>query len=331
MPRMSPAAPHHPPGTHQPGRLARVLAVLVAMSLATPANAAAFAPAGDENLTAATATYNEGIAERDAGNFVAAAESFTEAYEAIPMKSREIRSAVLFDLVDVRRQAFAVGEGPAQICECERLLGSYLEQVKQTFGSKADKFPDTRKAKKLLVEVRKQLATQRQETPELDCSKTTVTKPPEPEPVPEPPPPPPEPTGPSEAELKAQAARDRRARTMVIAGAVTTGVGGLFLGMMAGGLVVGRRAEQDGVTATHDALAAGQPLSEDDPELRSIVGRGKLGNGLAIAGGVLATVAVAAGVSLLVLGLRTRREPPRAAVAPALAPGFAGAALIVRF
>jgi len=299
------------------------------MSLATPANAA---PASDDTLTAATATYNEGIAERDAGNFVAAAESFTAAYEAIPMKSREIRSAVLFDLVDARRQAFAVGEGPAQICECERLLASYLEQVKQTFGSKADKFPDTRKAKKLRAEVRKLLATQLQETPGLDCATTTVTKPAEPEPLPEPePPPPPEPTGPSEAELKAQAARDRRARTMVISGAVTMGLGGLFLGVMAGGLVVGRRAERDGVTATHEALAAGQPLCEDDPELRAIVGRGKLGNGLAIAGGVLATVAVAAGVSLLVLGLRTRREPPRAALAPALAPGFAGAGLIVRF
>ncbi|HEY0136703.1 MAG TPA: hypothetical protein VGB85_21620 [Nannocystis sp.] len=301
------------------------------MSIAAPTSAAQLAPAGDDGLAAATATYNEGIAERDAGNFVAAAESFTEAYAAIPMQSREIRSAVLFDLVDARRQAFALGEGPAQICECERLLGSYLADVKQTFGSKGDKFPDTRKAKKLLVEVRKQLTKQMLETPELDCAATTVARPPEPEPVPEPPPLPPEPTGPSEAQLQAQAARDRRARTQVIAGAVTTGVGGLFLGVMAAGLVVGRRAEQAGTTATQEGLASGQPLSEDDPELRDIVARGKLGNGLAIAGGVLATVAVAAGVSLLVLGLRARKEPPRAAVAPALAPGFVGAGVVLRF
>ena len=309
---------------------ARALAVLVAMSLATPVHASA--PAGDASLTAATATYNEGIAERDAGNFVAAAESFTEAYEAIPVDAREIRAAVLFDLVDARRQAYASGEGPAQICECQRLLVTYLADIKQAFASKGDKFPDTRKAKKLLVEVRKDLATLIKEMPGLDCSTTSVARPPEPEPTPEPtPPPPPEPTGPTEAELQANAARDRRARTLTIAGAVTTGVGGLFLGMMAGGLVVGRRAEQAGVNATHAGLAAGQPLSGDDPELRAIVGRGKLGNGLAIAGGVLATVAVAAGVSLLVLGLRTRRGPPRAAVAPAVAPGFAGAGLVVRF
>jgi hypothetical protein len=46
---------------------------------------------------------------------------------------------------------------------------------------------------------------------------------------------------------------------------------------------------------------------------------------------VLATVAVATGVSLLVLGLRARKAPPRAAIAPALGPGYTGAALRLHF
>jgi hypothetical protein len=306
------------------------LAVFLAMSLGTSSPVRA-APAGDLPAGVET-TYQEGITERDAGNFVAAAESFTAAYKDIPAKSRAIRASVLFDLVDARRQAFAEGENAGQICECERLLVDYVAEVKQTFGSKGDKYPDTRKAKKLLTEVRQQIAALRAETPTLDCATTTVERPPEPTPEPEPTPPPVvEPQGPSEAELQAEAAHKRRARTLVIAGAVTTGVGGLFLGLMAGGLVIGRKAESDGAARTQMALDAGTPLSESDPKLQDIVARGKLGNRLAIAGGVLATVAVAAGVSLLVLGLRKPARATRAALTPTLAPGYAGAGFTLQF
>jgi hypothetical protein len=296
------------------------------MSLATPA-AAAPAAAPDPTLEAVNKRYQEGLTARDAGDFVTAAESFTAAYKDIPPKSREIRASVLFDLVDARRNAFAEGEGPGQICECQRLLGDYLAEVKQLLGARADKVPDTRKAKKLLAEVRKQIAALKLENPSLDCAATTVERP-APEPEPEPPPPPPEPAlsattpapGPDPAQL-------RRARTLVIAGSVTTGVGGVMLGVMAGGLVLGRNAEQDGQSLTQQALAAGAPLSEDDPVLQSLLRRGQTGNRLAIAGGVIATIAVAAGVTMLVLGLRARKNPRPARAA--LVPGPAG--LTLRF
>lgn len=310
------------------------------MSLGTPATATttaaiAAAPGGeDPALAAVTKLYEEGIAERNAGNFVAAADAFTAAYKDIPPKSQQIRAAVLFDLVDARRNAFAEGEGPGQICESERVLVGYLDEVKQTFGAKGEKLPDTRKAKKLLGEVRKQIATYKVETPDLDCATAPLERAAAPEPEPEPAPPPkPEPPGPTEAEKQAEAARARRARTFVIAGAVTTGVGGLLLGVMAGGLVLGRKAERDGAERTQAGIDAGTPVSEDDPDLQAIVRRGKLGNGLAIAGGVLATAALAAGVTLLVLGLRggKARKQTRASLGPAVAPGFAGAALSLRF
>lgn len=293
------------------------------MSLATPATAAP-AAAPDPALEAVNKRYQEGLKARDAGDFVTAAESFTAAYKDIPPKSREIRASVLFDLVDARRNAFAEGEGPGQICECERLLGDYLAEVKQLLGARADKVPDTRKARKLLAEVRKQIAAAKAENPGLDCAATTVERAaPEPEPAPapapEPAPAPAAPAGPDPAAV-------RRARTLVIAGSVTTGVGGLMLGVLTGGLVIGRKAEQDGDARTLQALAAGTPLSKDDPELQALVRRGHTGNQLAIAGGVIATVALAAGVTMLVLGLRKRKRlTPRAA----LVPGAAG--LTLRF
>lgn len=327
--RRSAARTREPPAP-RPVRL-RLAAVLVAMSLGTPTAAAAPASKQDPALAAATQKYEDGIGERDAGNFVAAADSFTAAYRDIPMQERGIRASVLFDLIDARRNAFAEGEGPGQLCECERVLVAYLDEIKQGFGSKGEKFPDTRKAKKLLAELRTQIDGVRGETPGLDCATTPLEKPapPEPEPAPAPAP---APTIPSEPEPDpVDPAKARRARTFIIAGAVTTGVGGLFLGMMTAGLVVGRNAEKDGEARTQAAIAGGTPLSEDDPELQSLVRRGKLGNGLAIAGGVLASVAVATGVTLLVLGLRARKSAPRTAITPALAPGFAGASLVVRF
>lgn len=293
------------------------------MSLATPA-AAAPAAAPDPVLEAVNKRYQEGLAARDAGDFVTAAESFTAAYKDIPPKSREIRASVLFDLVDARRNAFAEGEGPGQICECERLLVAYLDEVKQLLGARAEKVPDTRKARKLLAELRKQIAAVKLENPALDCAATTVDRPaPEPEPEPEPAPAPAEP---APAPAGPDPAQTRRARTLVIAGGVTTGVGVVMLGVMAGGLAIGRKAEQDGEDLTLGALANNTPLSEDDPELQSLLRRGHTGNALAIAGGVIATVAVAAGVTMLVLGLRARKGRPARA---ALVPGPAG--LTLRF
>ncbi|MBK7828264.1 hypothetical protein [Nannocystis sp.] len=327
-------------------RLCRLVAVLVAMSLGTPAVAApAGSEADDPAIAAATRTYEEGITYRDAGNFIAAAESFTTAYRDLPMKERETRAIVLFDLIDARRNAFAEGEGPGQLCECERLLVAYLEEIKQSFGSKGDKFPDTRKAKKLLAELRKQIDAARGETPGLDCATTPLEKPAAPEPAPDPAPDvsdrPAMPDDRGAATPDPDPAQARRARTFMIAGAVSTGVGGLFLGMMTAGLVVGRNAERDGDARTQAAIASGSPLSQYDPDLQALIDRGNLGNRLAIAGGVLATAAIAAGVTLLVLGLRARPRPragaasmaPRLApaVAPALGPNFTGATLVLRF
>lgn len=299
--------------------LAAALAVAPLPCAAAPASAApaSAAPAVDPKKE-----YEQGVAERAAGNFVAAAEHFDAAYRELPTGEREIRAGVLFELVDARRNAFAEGEGAPQICETERLLVGYLDEVRAEFGAKGDKKPDTRKAKKLLAEVRKQIAALKKEQPDLECAREVIEPPAPPEP--EPPPAPPEPDVPKDSPP------DPRPRRLVIAGAATAGAGGLFLAMMAAGLAVGARAERDGAAATDAAVLAGVPLSERDPALQAIVDRGRVGNGLAIAGGVLATAALAAGVAMIVIGKRTR-SAPKAAFAPGLGPGQLGGALTLRF
>ena len=295
--------------------------VLAAALAAAPLPCAAAAPAAAP--VDAGKLYEQGVAERGAGNFVAAAENFDATYRNLPASDRDIRAGVLFELVDARRNAFAEGEGAPQICEAERQLVGFLDEVKATFGAKGDKRPDTRQAKKVLAEVRKQIAGLRKETPDLDCAREVIAPPPPPEPEPEAPAPAPAPDVPKDSKP------DPRPRRLVIAGAATMGAGGLFVIMMAAGLAVGARAERDGAAATTQAALAGTPLSEDDPELQAIVRRGRVGNGLAIAGGILATAALAAGVTLIVLG--KRRPAPRAAFAPGFGPGSVGGSLMLRF
>lgn len=296
-------------------------------ALIAAAVAVAPLPARAEPASAVDPTqeYEQGLAERDAGNFVSAAEHFDAAYRELPASDRDVRGAVMFELVDARRNAFAEGEGPPQLCEAERVLVGYLDEVKAEFGARGDKRPDTRKAKKVLAEVRKQIAALKKETPDLDCAREVIEAPP-----PEPPPVEEAPAEPPKQPVPEVSKPDARARTFVIAGAATTGAGGLFLVLMGVGLGLGDRAELDGARATADAVLAGMPLSEDDPELQRIVKRGRIGNGLAIAGGIVATAAIAAGVTLIVLG--TRKRPAKAAAfAPAVAPGFVGGSLAVRF
>lgn len=269
--------------------------------------------------------YELGIVERDAGNFVAAADHFDQAYRTLPAEEIEVRAAVLFDLVDARRNAFAEGEGPPQICEAERLLVAYLDEVKRAFGAKGDRRPDTRKAKKLLATVKQDLGVLRREAPALDCAREVIERPgPQPDPDPTTGPEP----GPAVEAVPKDTQKDLRARRLIVAGAATTGAGGLFLIMMAAGLGVGAGAEREGAARVSAALSAGMPLSESDPELQAIVRRGHVGNGVAIAGGVVAGASIAAGVVMLVLG-KKRSAAPRAALAPG--PGLLGGGLALNF
>jgi len=99
---------------------------------------------------------------------------------------------------------------------------------------------------------------------------------------------------------------------------------------MVSGLVVGRGAEREGTDLTDHATAMGMSLSMDDPAVQDAVRRGKTGNALAIAGGVIGGAALAVGVPLLILGKRSPAQR-RARLTPALAPTYAGASLLLRF
>jgi hypothetical protein len=226
------------------------------------------------------------------------------------MPEREIRAAVLFDLIDARRNAFAEGEGPGQLCECERRLVAYDAEIKPTSARRASASPTPARPASCSRRARPDRRPARRDPgPRLQHPPARQARRPEPaaEPVPEKKPPSPRPP-PSPARPPTSPppqVHDRRRRTL-------TAVGGVFLILMVSGLVVGRKAERDGDPTSRPPSTAGTPLSRTTPPCRTPCSRGKTGNGLAIAGGVIGGTALAAGVPLLVLGKRPQvpTRPP---------------------
>lgn len=100
---------------------------------------------------------------------------------------------------------------------------------------------------------------------------------------------------------------------LMITGSVLTGLGVAGLGVMVGGMVVGRQNDDISDLPTND-------LDTRADRFRM----GRLGNTLAIAGGVGAGVLLGAGVALLVVGLQKRRAAGKEAAAITVAPTFGG-------
>ncbi|WAS92966.1 hypothetical protein [Nannocystis punicea] len=287
-----------------------------------PATAAEPAPISE----AAQSAYDRGLAERDAGQFPAAAREFAAAYSQIPVSQRELRAAVLFDLVDAHRGAYTAGgerrgnEHPAaHLCAADRALADFIETEQER--KRGRKSPDMVKATGLREEVRKDFLTAKAREADLDCAALELPRVVEKE---EPPPPPPE--APSKA---------RAPNKLLIAGGVTAGVGLALVGLMIGGMVRGQRTEADGV-----ALVQAMPeLPTDDRQLAELERRGRGDNAMAVVGGVFGSLALGAGIALLVVGVRAKQasgrssapEPAAVAVWPLASPTGGGAALRWRF
>ncbi len=275
--------------------------------------------------------YVRGASEQEAGRHASAAQEFAAAYAIIPPTLKELRATVLFDLVQAQRNAFAAAnpaarrrgrEHPAaHLCAAETALTDFIQAMDKTRKGKTS--DDAVKAVELRGEVRQDIQTAQRDAPDLDCS--TVEYPSdevleaptsdETSPVGAPPP--------------AKRPRPPIHKPFVIAGSVTTAFGLIMLGVMTSGLIRGQRADADG-----NALVTTSPtLPEDDPQLQQIDQRGRVGNRMAIAGGVLGGIGLATGVALLVIGLRGGPPAKRArvAVTPVIAPEHLGVGVHWRF
>lgn len=301
--------------------LTRWSALVVAVALVAQVPRSAAASGGISE--AAQAAYDRGLAERDAGHPASAAREFAKAYAQISDDQRELRAAVLFDLVEAHRGAFAAGgarsgsEHPAaHLCAADRALADFIES-EQERTKRNKKTPDAIKATRLREEIRREFMAAKANESDLDCAALELPRiaAAEPKPAPVEPEPAQEPRS-----------RPANSKALLIAGGAVGGFGLVMLGLMVGGMVRGNRAEASG-----KALVGSMPtLIPEDPSLQEIDRRGRSGNAMAIAGGVLGSLALGAGVALLVLGAR-KKPSKQVAAWPVMSPRSAGMALQLQF
>ncbi|MBL4689027.1 MAG: hypothetical protein JKY37_30830 [Nannocystaceae bacterium] len=112
-----------------------------------------------------------------------------------------------------------------------------------------------------------------------------------------------------------------RGHGMVVAGTTVT-LGGVAAYILLGaGLGIGNGANQD---------LASLNRREDIEARRDVLRRGATGNRLAIAGGIMAAVAMAVGIPLIVIGRRRAVAATRSRTARTMALGVRGAGVFVR-
>ncbi len=274
------------------GGLALWVALLgVALSSSRAGASAASSAARDNAEARAKALFERGQAQFETADYEGAIESFTRAYEeAIRIEDTQFRAVVSatlqFNLAGAHIKAYEINDDPKHLGQARALLLQYRER--EAFSEEERVAAD-----ELLAVVDKLLA-----------EVSEVEEDPAPAPVepatPVEPSSPPEPTSPR-----------KPGAGLVIGGAVVAGASLVGFGLMAGGLVIGDNAVDEFLGASNGA------------ERTAAINRGERGNSLAIAGGVLGGALLATGAALIIVG-KSRQRADGLALAPALAPGFAG-------
>ena len=264
--------------------LARAASLLVAAALAStsvPAQAAptsedeALSPQAEADWKKAEQLFRQGSARYSAADYAGAIEAFQSALELLAMHDfdRAVEFALLLNLARAHRRAFEVDK---DITHLRTALEIY------------------RRLERLALEDSDERAEAVEAIPELEAQIAEVEAA-----VPEPVEPGPSEPGPSEPGPSEPKPARPGGTGLVIGGSVAIGLGVAGLGLMTYGLLAGQKAESDGVALGGTAWTQTQ--------VDAIDRRGKQANTLAIVGGVVGGVGVAAGAALIVLGVKKKR------------------------
>lgn len=269
----------------------RPIALCCAASLALPAAAAA-EPASTDVAAApveqspalrdAEALYKRGRSSFETANYLEAIDLWEEAYglvEDVP-ENAAIKAALIYNIAAAQEKAYDIDTDVTHLRQAAVLMETYARSVPALYG-------DEDEAEVELAKIDKRLAELRQRIEDAEAS-----QPSDPDPTPDPADPAAEPTF----------TPDPRAKPLIIAGAVTAGVGVVGLGLMAGGLAMGSSANE---------------LDEDVSleDRRAQFDRGRTGNTLAYVGGAAGGVLLVTGAVLLGIGLK-KRSTGTMAIAP---------------
>jgi len=254
------------------------------------------APEDAGALQDAEALYKRGRTSFETANYLEAINLWEEAYglvQDVP-ENAAIKAALIYNIAAAQEKAYDIDTDITHLRQAAVLMETYARSVPALYG-------DEDEAQLELEKIEKRLAELRQRIEEAEAAA------PEPGPDPDP--------GPEVIEPTFKP--DPRAKPLIIAGAVTAGLGVVGLGLMAGGLAMGSSANE-----------LGEDVSLEDR--RAQFDRGRTGNTLAYVGGAAGGVLLVTGAVLLGIGLK-KRSTGTMAVAPWGGRGTAGLSVGGRF
>jgi hypothetical protein len=275
-----------------------VVAWIVVASLALPSAAFAEEPSVDPEVAKAQELYDAGKAKFDTTHYDEAIELWTEAYGILSdtPEHAPIKAAIIHNLATARERAFEIDKDVTHLRRAVKLMEQYADAIPDLYGDGPEAAEEAKRIADRLADVRAKIDEVEQAQP----SDEPADEPDEPRP--------------STAQGDATPP-DPRARAFVISGATLVALGVAGIGVMAGGLAIGK---------------ASNDISDLDPDdldgRRERFDRGRAGNVMAYVGGVIGGAALVTGAVLLGLGLE-RRGGSKTAAAPMLAPGLTGLSL----
>jgi hypothetical protein len=271
------------------------IVIAVALNLATPAAPlAALAPPEAE----IEALYREGQAHYQQRHYAAAAEAWTRLLDLLPESedNREIRESVILNVLDARLEAYALvlddGRKPnvEHLRAAKATLDDYYLSFRRVHG---DRVAVSAPVQERAEAIDRALA---EAEPPPPVPVPPIVKPPDPIPISEPPP--------------------RDGNGLIIGGSILAAAGLATVAMIPVGSVQGQRA----LAIYEDPMWS--------PEQRTAAqGNGQRANAILIAGAVLSPLLVAAGATMIGLGVRKKRR----ALTPTVGRGSAGLVLSGRF
>lgn len=240
-------------------------------------------PETEDPLAEAKSLYAEGTGKYATADYEGAIELWTRAYTLVPstVEYREIKADLMWDIATAREKSFDVDGEVSHLKQAEILLNNYLADLASIMADEDALATERKRVEERLEAIRAKMAE--------------ASGGPQPGPGANPEPRPAEelPSG----------------RTLLIAGGVLAGVGVVGLGVGGAGMAIGSGAND---------------ISELDPNdidgRREQFDRGRLGNGLAIGGGIAGGVFLVTGVALLAVG--AKREKARKGMALLPTPTF---------
>lgn len=263
---------------------------------AAPAGAGATEPSGFDR---ARALYQQGEARFATADFAGAIELWTEAFSIVPdtTDSARIKALLIYNIATARERAYEVTNDVSQLRQAKILMQGYAQSIPALFGDSAEGADEVVKITERLNAITAQIeAYERKKARDRRSA------------------------GPAERSDDGPDDPGRGSKVLIGAGAAALAVGVGGLAMMGAGVAMGNKANDiDGLEA------------DDIDGRREQFDRGRMGNTLAIAGGVVGGVFAITGAVLVGIGASRRAKAKSAALAPWFGPRVVGLGVGGRF